>query len=222
MRDKIDVLGTTVGGIDAYLIGKLRPGHATYLLPTFLDRKQFPVEAERQAAEALIDPLSGQEVQLLLDKGLTQAPEMRRLYTVAIFTGLRTSELIGLQWGDLDLTRATPTASIRRAVTKLDGVHEPKTEGSARTIDLRPQVVAALKAQRASSQLKGEYIFPKRSAGPWTGITWPIVRGIRRSAERASRAASRTRPGTPSRPRRCRPGRRSAGWPGSSATSTRP
>ena len=70
---------------------------------------------------------------------------------------LRTSELIGLQWGDLDLTRATPTASIRRAVTKLDGVHEPKIEGSARTIDLRPQVVAALKAQLASSQLKGEY-----------------------------------------------------------------
>ena len=79
---------------------------------------------------------------------------------------LRTSELIGLQWGDLDLTRATPTASIRRAVTKLDGVHEPKTEGSARTIDLRPQVVAALKAQRASSQLKGEYVFPNSVGGP--------------------------------------------------------
>ncbi len=43
-------------------------------------------------------------------------------------------------------------------MTKLDGVHEPKTEGSARTIDLRPQVVAApptASIRRAVTKLDG-------------------------------------------------------------------
>jgi integrase len=121
-----------------------------------------PVREEK----AVIDPLSWKEVALLLDKGFAHDPESRRFYQVEIFTGLRTSELIGLQWGDLDLTADPPTASIRRAVTKADGVHPTKTEGSERVIDLRPRALTALKEQKAATRLKSEYIFCNRDGGP--------------------------------------------------------
>jgi integrase len=40
-------------------------------------------------------------VRRLFDKGFKNDPEMRRFYT-AIFTGLRTSELMALRWVDID------------------------------------------------------------------------------------------------------------------------
>jgi integrase len=156
-------------------LGGVRINKARALLSRLLTRavknrwleSNVVLETRREReAKAVVDPLAFEDVKRLLDKGLAHEPEMRRLSTVAIFTGLRTSELLALQWGDVDLSSATPTANIRRAVTKLDGVHETKTEGSERTIDLRPQVVAALKAQRASSQLKSDYIFPNALGGP--------------------------------------------------------
>jgi integrase len=129
------------------------------------DNPVLDVRAGR-GKKAEVDPLSFAEVRRLFEVGLAGDEESRRLYTVKIFTGLRTSELLGLQWDDVDLKAAAPVASIRRSVTKADGVHGVKTEGSERTIDLRPQVVAALKAQRAASQLRSDYVFPSAVGGP--------------------------------------------------------
>jgi len=115
---------------------------------------------------AIIDPMSWNEVRLLFDKGFQNEPEMRRLYTVAIFTGLRTSELIGLKWGDLDWTSTPPLAVIKHSFTKHDGEHLTKTPGSARSVDLRPQVVRALKEQKTSSRLKSDFVFCSSVGGP--------------------------------------------------------
>ena len=79
-----------------------------------------------------IDPMSWQEVGLLLETGFANDPEMRRFYKVAIFTGLRTSELMGLHWGDLDWTSQPAAAHVKRSFTKLDGEHLTKTKGSTR------------------------------------------------------------------------------------------
>jgi integrase len=115
---------------------------------------------------AIINPMSWNEVRLLFDKGFQNEPEMRRLYTVAIFTGLRTSELIGLKWGDLDWTSTPPLAVIKHSFTKHDGEHLTKTPGSARAVDLRPQVVRALKEQQTSSRLKTDFVFCSSVGGP--------------------------------------------------------
>ena len=112
-----------------------------------------------------VDPLSLDEVKALLRKGFTD-PEMRRFYTVAIWTGLRTSELIGLKWADLDWTTRPPTAMIKRSLTKLDGEHPTKTPGSARPVDLRPPAERAILGQQAASRLKSEYIFYNAGGGP--------------------------------------------------------
>jgi len=78
-------------------------------------------------------------------------------------TGLRTGELIGLQWDDLDL-HGGRTARIERAVSD-DGsrVDTPKS-GFGRTIDLTPQLCEALKHWKVELQKRalasGEPLVP--------------------------------------------------------------
>ncbi len=55
---------------------------------------------------------------------------------------------------------------IKHSFTKHDGEHLTKTPGSARAVDLRPQVVRALKEQQASSRLKSEFVFCNSIGGP--------------------------------------------------------
>lgn len=71
------------------------------------------------------------------------------LYMVAWGAGLRRSEILGLQWPDIDLKRGTLT--VNRAMVKVVGTppykfQEPKTKKSRRVIPLPAQTIAALKA----------------------------------------------------------------------------
>jgi integrase len=71
------------------------------------------------------------------------------LYRVALLTGLRRGELVGLRWGDVDLDEAALT--VRRSVQRVAGtvqVVEPKTSRSHRTIALPDSAVSTLKRQR--------------------------------------------------------------------------
>ena len=162
-------------GLKGETLSAVRVNKARNLLRKLLDRavtngwlKSNPVLEVKRLKEkkAVIDPLSFQEAKLLLTKGLADDPEMRRFYNVAIFTGLRTSELIGLKWENINWTSTPPTADITHSYTKLDGLHLPKTEGSVRTIDLRPPVVRALTEQKAASRLKSPFVFCSSVSGP--------------------------------------------------------
>ncbi len=79
------------------------------------------------------------------DKVLAHFREMRSAYypfvLTAFATGARPGELVGLQWGDVDLRAGK--LMIRRSRT-LHEDNAPKTTGSERTIDLHAAVVAAL------------------------------------------------------------------------------
>lgn len=70
--------------------------------------------------------------------------------TVALATGIRQGELLGLCWSDVDLDGATLT--VRHALQRVDGMWnlaEPKTKRSRRTLALPAFVVAALRQRRA-------------------------------------------------------------------------
>lgn len=70
--------------------------------------------------------------------------------TVALATGLRQGELLGLCWSDVDLDGAT--LAVRHALQRVDGtwnLAEPKTMRSRRTLALPAFVVAALCLRRA-------------------------------------------------------------------------
>jgi hypothetical protein len=53
MKNRPDVLGSVTGGIDAYLIAKLRSWHRVYHLPPALDRQSMP-ESDRRDREIAI------------------------------------------------------------------------------------------------------------------------------------------------------------------------
>src|SRR4029453_15449174 len=98
-----------------------RPNKGRALLSRILDRAvkkgwltSNPCQEVARLREdpATIDPLSWWEVQIFLGKGFTD-PAMRRFYITALFSGLRTSELLGLKWTDLDFVSQPPQAHIK-------------------------------------------------------------------------------------------------------------
>ncbi len=92
-------------------------------------------------------PLSAPEARRLLDAA--QGDKLEALYVLAVHTGMRRGELLGLKWADVDLENAA--VSIRRTLTRTDNgkrvsLGEPKTRKSRRTIPLTARAVDALKA----------------------------------------------------------------------------
>lgn len=70
------------------------------------------------------------------------------LYDLALNTGLRRGELVGLRWEDVDLERST--LAVRRSTSTVgyEAVDGTPKSNRARTIDLDDGTVAALKAHR--------------------------------------------------------------------------
>jgi integrase len=107
-----------------------------------LSRRQVPEPDERE-----VRVLDGKEVGRLLE----HAPERSRLMlTVKAFTGLRSSELRGLIWTDLDLESGKLT--VQRQIDSEDRGERValKTPAARRTLPLRPQDVHALRDQYAA------------------------------------------------------------------------
>ncbi len=74
---------------------------------------------------------------------------LEALYVLAVHTGMRQGELLGLKWADVDLKSGR--VSIRRTITKSGGrllLGEPKTAKSRRTISLTAGSLNALRAHR--------------------------------------------------------------------------
>ncbi|SRR6266849_9435538 len=59
MRDKTDVLGMMVTGIDAYLIGKLRLNNATYSPPDWLNRHSLSEAVRKEKEFQIVTGVSG-------------------------------------------------------------------------------------------------------------------------------------------------------------------
>jgi integrase len=71
------------------------------------------------------------------------------LWLLAITTGMRRGELLGLRWQDIDLARGT--AEVVQTIIPRRGhpiVHQPKTPTSHRTVLLMEEAIAALRAHR--------------------------------------------------------------------------
>lgn len=114
-------------------------------------------------------PLSPEQVRTLLLA--TKDDRLGPLYHVAIATGLRQGELLGLQWEDVDLESGTLT--VRRALQVLDGAAqfvEPKTEKSRRALALPGSAVKVLRIQH-SRQLADRLAAGAR----WQGSKWGLV-----------------------------------------------
>ncbi|SLM49226.1 putative Phage integrase [Nitrospira japonica] len=99
-----------------------------------------------------IHPLTRQETATLLDTAKAKTPLISPLLFCAVRTGLRRGELIGLQWGDIDL--AGRSLLVRRAVVR--GVVGPPKSGKPRRVDLSAGLCAELTALRAEHEREAE------------------------------------------------------------------
>jgi len=91
---------------------------------------------------------SPEECQSFLDAA--QASSYGPIWQLALQTGMRRGELLGLRWRDVDFDRGV--LIIRQGITPLAGVMTvtgTKTPGSERAIPLRPRIVDLLRAHRA-------------------------------------------------------------------------
>lgn len=104
------------------------------------------VDAPRAASPA-IRPLAPDEIKRLLRAATGDRYEA--LYVVAVTTGLRSGELLGLRWADVDL--ANGTLHVRQQAQRTRGgwtFVEPKTGAGRRTVTLPAMTVESLKAHR--------------------------------------------------------------------------
>ncbi|MGD8457249.1 MAG: site-specific integrase [Anaerolineales bacterium] len=118
------------------------------------------------------------QIQLLIITAELKDNPFIQLYQIAISTGMRQEEILGLQWKDIDWERRT--IHIRRQLKKLYGggydFSTPKTKAGIRKIKVGKHVMDVLKEQRrrvslmAMEQMKdwqeNDLIFPARTGKP--------------------------------------------------------
>jgi integrase len=91
--------------------------------------------------------------------------EMRALCACVALTGLRLGELLGLQWGDVDLEASVLTVS--RRVWR-GRINEPKTEATKRRIGMSRQLTERLREHWAASKWPraDDFIFAQEDGRP--------------------------------------------------------
>jgi integrase len=77
------------------------------------------------------------------------AGRRRAFLVTAVFTGLRSSELRGLRWEDIDLGKGE--LHVRQRADRYNAIGRPKSQGSTRTIPIGPFVVNTLREWRLAN-----------------------------------------------------------------------
>lgn len=113
-----------------------------------------------------IDPFTAEEQGLILAQLTGQTAN---LFQFAFWTGMRTSELVALEWGDVDWRKGT--VRIQRAMTQAaDDPEEPKTQAGIRDVKLLPAALEALTRQKTHTFLANKNIFHNPNTDkPWPG-----------------------------------------------------
>jgi integrase len=119
------------------------------------------------------DPLSRAEMEAVLNASEGQ---IQNIIEFALWTGLRTSELIAVRWMDVDFNAGK--VHIRMTRTNQGEKDHGKTATSMRAIDLHPQARDALLRQQRFTQGK-TFIFenprtgePWKHDGPYRKVAW--------------------------------------------------
>nr|WP_285836163.1 site-specific integrase [Larsenimonas suaedae] len=125
-------------------------------------------EADIKRMQDEPDPFTMEEQALILDN---LADDSRPLIQFAFWTGLRTSELVALEWTDIDW--AKKTVRIDKVITQASRgkAEPPKTAAGIRDVTLLPAAEEALNQQWEFSRdhESGRVFLNPRTHSPWTG-----------------------------------------------------
>ncbi|CAG9426753.1 TPA: Arm DNA-binding domain-containing protein [Providencia alcalifaciens] len=116
-------------------------------------------------SDYIVDPLSPDELNAILKSARYE--QWANLFKFAVNSGLRSSELCALSWGDIDFIGKTAHVQAASVVGVIKGT---KTKAGTRVVELNEDAMAALSNQKPFTFLKNETIFedPKTNS-PWAG-----------------------------------------------------
>ncbi|MGX9417744.1 Arm DNA-binding domain-containing protein [Vibrio sp. WJH972] len=101
---------------------------------------------------------------LEVEKVIESAPDEFKCYLITrFFTGMRTGEIDGLMWKDVDLANKVITVSQSLNRGEVSGL---KTQGSYRTISLIDRVVNALREHKLKSGNNSSFVFTNEKGLP--------------------------------------------------------
>lgn len=103
--------------------------------------------------EESVYPFSLEEIQSILSTSIGQN---KNIATLLFFTGMRTGELWGLKWSDINFK--SKTIHIQRAI-RHGKESTTKTKNSKRIIDMLPDVEEALNRQKSFTYINDCYVF---------------------------------------------------------------
>jgi len=109
---------------------------------------KFYRQAKKKHEE--IDPFTEDEALLFLEKTLEFEKNYYALFLCALHTGMRSGELAGLQWGDIDWNGKF--LEVRRAINRFGEVATVKTKNGRRRIDLSDDLLETLNDFRRQKQ----------------------------------------------------------------------
>lgn len=156
----------SVGEVAADKIEFFTPEQAA----TFLDFIEQPYKVKTKGHKRTDD--TGKNYTVGNYERTMEVPEqLRILFNLAIYAGLRKGELLALEWSDIDFDNDTVTVS--KAVSVVAGqqiTKEPKTKTSRRTVSIPHSLtlrIKALKVERTKYRLSvGTY---------WQGAEWLFI-----------------------------------------------
>jgi integrase len=121
------------------------------------------------------DPFSRDEAEKILADLHSHYPgQVHNFVEFWVWTGMRTSEIFGLKWDNVDL--ASGTVLVAEAVVR--GVHKDRTKTNvARTVKLNSRALGAIQRQRQHTQMAGQEVFQD----PRYSTPWVDERAFRRS-----------------------------------------
>lgn len=121
------------------------------------------------------DPFTRDELEKITADFQARHPgQVANLVEFWLWTGVRTSELAGLKWANVDL--ASGTILVAEALVR--GIRKNNTKtNTSRTVKLNSRALAAMQGQRQHTQMTGEEVFQD----PRYGTPWSDERAFRRS-----------------------------------------
>src|SRR5215210_4244746 len=144
-KEKLQTLSPrTVQYIHVTLHKALKQAVNDGLIPRNATEAVKPPQVRREE----IRPLTSEQVKQLLDAA--RGDRLEALYALAVHTGLRQGELLGLKWEDVDLESGS--LHVKRTLTTARGgprLAAPKTKGSRRRVSRTRGAVDALRAHLA-------------------------------------------------------------------------
>lgn len=180
-------------GIRVTLRTALDHGGHWVRLTTGLSRKSLQVESPGASKVRFWD-----DVQARQFLAAAETHELEALWLLAISTGMRQGEMLGLQWSSIDWQRGE--ISVQHSLVETKGVirrlKEPKTQAGARTVAVTLPVLVALRRHQARAMAAGHRSLPMVFANKHADVSNPAAltnyrmkNSVRRSLARLIKAA---------------------------------